>query len=479
VRFAREYEQRYPTPLDAPTGAVLASSLDYEQILRRIAELAVPRLADWCSVALPAGDELRTVAVAHADPAREHERRRATLPDAAHGFREGVALVDNGSAGEPRGARAVMIVPMLSGGRAVGVISFVSAESRRTFTAADRELAEELGRRAGVAVENARLYTERSRIAHTLQARLLPSRLPAPPGVRLAARYRAAAANDWAPAHVLRRLNDTLLHEEDTQFVTVALAYLRHEGQDTRVRLVLGGHPPPFVVRADGRVESVGEPGMLLGIRSDVRLQETEATLAPGDSLLLYTDGITEAGPRNAPVGEHGLAAVLERVGSVDPERLVAAVDEAAREADPGRARDDVAIVALQAMNVREAAEPLELRLPAEPTALRQLREAVVEYAARVTGGIDEDAVRLAVGEACSNVVVHAYRQAAGPGDIHVRALMSDDGIVVEIRDDGCGPSPRTDSPGMGLGLPLMARLSRELQVLAREPSGTLVRLTF
>jgi serine/threonine-protein kinase RsbW len=99
--------------------------------------------------------------------------------------------------------------------------------------------------------------------------------------------------------------------------------------------------------------------------------------------------------------------------------------------------------------------------------------------AAREVAGVDADEVRLAVGEACANVVVHAYRNASEPGEIHLRALRDEDGLVVEVRDDGCGPSPRADSPGLGLGVPLMARLSRELQILDRDPSGTLVRLTF
>ena len=96
--------------------------------------------------------------------------------------------------------------------------------------------------------------------------------------------------------------------------------------------------------------------------------------------------------------------------------------------------------------------------------------------------------MRLAVGEACANAVVHAYRSSGAPGDIHIRAMLVDDedaderrptALVVEVRDDGCGPAPRPDSPGVGLGLPLMARLARELQVLDREPRGTLVRLRF
>jgi anti-sigma regulatory factor (Ser/Thr protein kinase) len=277
---------------------------------------------------------------------------------------------------------------------------------------------------------------------------------------------------------VLRRLNDTLLHEEGAQFVTVALAYLSHVGNSTRVQLVLGGHPLPFVVRAGGRVEQVGSPGTLIGIRSDVRLHEVDILLEPGDSLLLYTDGVIEAGPRGTPFGEDGLAAVLEGMGGVEPEALVSTVDAAALAAGPGRARDDVALLALQALAYVPERGVLELSLRATPSELREMRDSVVAFAEGMPG-IDPGAVRLAVGEACANAVVHAYRSAVEPGEIHLRAIAIEDGLVVEVRDDGCGPSPRDDSPGLGLGLPLMARLSRELQVLAREPSGTLVRLLF
>ncbi|MDX6665341.1 MAG: hypothetical protein QOG68_1547, partial [Solirubrobacteraceae bacterium] len=537
----------------AEAGALLDASMDYEQVLNNIADLAVRGFADWCSVSLL--DEegaLQQVAVAHRDPAKsqwaqELGERYPPAVDPAFGVGKVLAT------GEPDvindvsdellvtaavdaehlrillglGLSAGVTAPLVARGRTLGALSFISAESGRRYEEADVQLLVELGRRAGVAVENARLYTERSRIAHSLQARLLPNRLPEPPGVRFAARYRAAgeynevggdfydafqrapdewvvvigdvsgkgpdaaaltalarytirsaALNDWAPAHVLRRLNETLLHEEASQFITVALAYLRHVGQDTSVRLVLGGHPLPCVVRTDGRVDWIGTPGTLIGIRSDLRLHEFEALLAPGDSMLLYTDGVTEAGPRTAPFGQEGLTTVLSALGGADPDRLVSAVDVAAMEAGAGLARDDVALVAVQAVAVPDPAGLLELSRPARAVDLHDLREAVVAFA-RDLPGIEIEAVRLAVGEACANVVVHAYRNTSIPGEIHVRAMVVADppgdrsGLVVEVRDEGCGPTPRTDSPGLGLGLPLMARLTRELQVLDRDPTGT------
>ncbi len=151
------------------------------------------------------------------------------------------------------------------------------------------------------------------------------------------ARYtiRSAALNDCEPGERAAQAQRHADARGESQFITVALAYLAPAGETTKVRLVLGGHPLPYIVRADGRVEQLGEPGTLLGIRNDVRLHEVQTRLAPGDSLLLYTDGVIEAGPRGAPLGEDGLARLLESLGGVDPEQLVAAVDAAARDAGP------------------------------------------------------------------------------------------------------------------------------------------------
>src|SRR5205807_4073401 len=90
------------------------------------------------------------------------------------------------------GLRGSIVAPLRARGRTLGAITFVAAESARSFTDEDVEVVEELARRAGLAVDNARLYTERSRIAHTLQSQLLPARLPEIPGIEVAVRYRAA-----------------------------------------------------------------------------------------------------------------------------------------------------------------------------------------------------------------------------------------------------------------------------------------------
>jgi serine phosphatase RsbU (regulator of sigma subunit) len=267
------------------------------------------------------------------------------------------------------------------------------------FGEADLRLAEQLGRQAGVAIDNARLYTERLRIAHTLQARLLPDHLPVVPGARQAARYRAAGElnevggdfydvfarpnGEWVlvvgdvagkgaeaaavtalarytlrsaaqepgpPSEALRRLNTAMLAEAAHEFVTVALAYVAPQAPGgLRVRLALGGHLPALLLDSEGNVEPRGELGGMLGVGPDPPLPDSSFVISSGSLLLLYTDGVTEAGPRTDPVGENGLARLLGSLRAGDPDAVVQAVERAAVDAQPGEPRDDVAALAIAA----------------------------------------------------------------------------------------------------------------------------------
>lgn len=168
----------------AEASALLVSSLDYTQTLQHVAQLVVPRLADWCVIDLLEDDTLKRIAVVHRDPARvalaEELRQRFPVDRNAP---YGVAAVIRTGRSEllpvipdevlaraaahhqelldllrGLGLRSSMVVPLVVGGRIFGAITFVSAESQRTFDAADLRLAEDLARRAAVAVDNARLY---------------------------------------------------------------------------------------------------------------------------------------------------------------------------------------------------------------------------------------------------------------------------------------------------------------------------------
>jgi serine/threonine-protein kinase RsbW len=123
--------------------------------------------------------------------------------------------------------------------------------------------------------------------------------------------------------------------------------------------------------------------------------------------------------------------------------------------------------------------ERFEQRWDASPAAVAQIRHAVVDFAREVglTDGLCGD-IALAVTEAATNAVVHAYAGAPG-GTLTVRAERQGDGLHVCIRDDGAGVRPRPDSPGLGLGLPLIAQLTAQLELHAPEQGGTEVQMTF
>ena len=295
VAFARAYQERYPTALDAPTGAA--------QVLR---------------------DGVLAAAQRHRRRRCSSRRRR---PGAARALDE-------------LGMRAAMVVPMVAGGRVIGVHQLrrprsPGAPSRQ----ADLELAEELGRRAGTAVENARLYAERSHIAATLQRGLLPDELPAIEGLRLASLYRPAgeenlvggdfydafptpvgldaagrrrdrarrggrgADRPGAPhaahrGHAARRPGrgaraaQPRARAADGADAVHGRARARRPGpRDGDVRCA--GHPQPLLVR-DGEPRAVGHFGPMLGAWTDSRWRAEEIALRSGDVLVLYSDGVTD-----------------------------------------------------------------------------------------------------------------------------------------------------------------------------------------
>jgi serine phosphatase RsbU (regulator of sigma subunit) len=139
-----------------------------------------------------------------------------------------------------------------------------------------------------------------------------------------------------------------MLYDETSQFATVALAYLAlGTGGTIDVRLSLAGHPAPVVLRRDGQVEMAGRFGTMAGLRSDPQLHDIDLQLHGGDVLLLYTDGVIEAGPRRAPFGDEGLAAILKDLAGQSPQTIVDAVERAVVAAQPGDPRDDIALLAL------------------------------------------------------------------------------------------------------------------------------------
>ena len=126
------------------------------------------------------------------------------------------------------------------------------------------------------------------------------------------------------------------------------------------------------------------------------------------------------------------------------------------------------------------SAERLKGSWPAEPASVGEARAAVAGFASAV--GIGPDglmAIMLAVSEAVTNTVVHAYVDDARPGQVHVTAEREPGGLRIAVADQGCGLRPRTDSPGSGLGLPLIAQMAERFHVERGDEGGTTLHMRF
>ena len=293
------------------------------------------------------------------------------------------------------GLTSGVIVPLSARGRVLGGLAFFMAESDRHYRDDDIGLAEELGRRAAVAVDNARLYGEQRYTAATLQQSLLPRRLPMVVGLDIAAAYHAAAGSEvggdfydvfaagdgWTlavgdvcgrgveaaaltalarytlraaarsagPAGALMGVNAAIDAEQaDTRFLTIATAMLEQGPGGVVATVACGGHPRPMLLRADGRVEIVGHHGTVLGIYPDPDLPEDTVVLQEGDTLVLYTDGVIDARLPLDALGEDGLAALLGLCQAESAADVVAHIERAVLSAQGGVANDDTALLAVR-----------------------------------------------------------------------------------------------------------------------------------
>jgi len=419
----RETEARFL----ADATDLLTESLDPDESLRRLARLVVPRLADWCVVYVLEGARVRTVSIEHTDAervelARELERRYPTDLDGGVGrvISTGQSQLTaritremvEAAAPDPDftrivydelGLRSALTVPLRARGQVLGALTLVAAESDHVFDEHDVSFAEDIATHAALAVANARLYTEQQDIALTLQRSLLPRRMPRPPGVQVAATYRAAGARNmvggdfydlweitdapegefgfaigdvcgkgaaaaaltalarhtvrtasiWLPDHrpdgVLRALNDAVIKRAGSgQFCTVAYAYAKPYEDGFELLVASGGHPLPFVLRADGSVQQPGTPGTLLGILPEIRVHEERIVLRPGDGIVLWTDGVSDRRGDGQLFGEERLGALLETVGGRAPRAIADAIEREVVGFSATEPQDDIALLVVR-----------------------------------------------------------------------------------------------------------------------------------
>jgi PAS domain S-box-containing protein len=286
-----------------------------------------------------------------------------------------------------RGVHTLMVVPLIARGTTLGVASFGRAEQRNPYDDADLRLVTDLASRAALHIDNARLYAREHDTAVTLQRSLLPQAIPEVEGLQIAYIYQpanrsAAAGGDWfdvlplhdggvalvigdvtghsiraaaimgqlrtatvtltrlgrPPEEIMRQLS-RLLADDDVEIGATCL-YASYDPRTRRCRFTSAGHPPPVVRHPDGRTEFVDvRQGIILGVQRD-RYPTTEARLAPGSVLALYTDGLVEQPGQDIDVGMSRLARTL----AASPARPLGDLRDALL-ASPGPAADDIALL--------------------------------------------------------------------------------------------------------------------------------------
>jgi sigma-B regulation protein RsbU (phosphoserine phosphatase) len=164
------------------------------------------------------------------------------------------------------------------------------------------------------------------------------------------ARYtvRAEALHVSSPAAVLAGLHRALLTYYPQTFCTVLFLLLDPVPEGHRLTMATGGHPLPLCRRADGSIETLGRPGSFIGMEETARVTESVAVLGPGDMVVLYTDGVTEAHEGDAFFGETGIAEVLAASAGRPAQAVADAVVAAALAFQHGPARDDIAVVVVR-----------------------------------------------------------------------------------------------------------------------------------
>lgn len=351
----------------AEASSTLSRVLDPVVALDRLVHLVIPRLADWCAVdTLDEDGRARRVAVASADP---NARDRVSAPDGlasaepgpasplAAVMRQGGPVLfkdvtreqlaggshDGEAAGLPTGPRirSALAVPLPGRHRLLGALTMAWASSGRRLDEEDLPMAADLGQRAGLALENARLYDEKRNVAEVLQHALLPGQPCNVPGLTTAVRYvpattGAEVGGDWYevmaladgrvgiavgdaighgieaaaimgtvrnalrshawsggdPAEVVRRLDEFVSGVEPNHLATVL--YACYEPPTRLLRWVNAGHPPPLLLGPGPSVQFLeGGHRTMIGVAHGGE-GVAEIILPAGATLLLYTDGLIE-----------------------------------------------------------------------------------------------------------------------------------------------------------------------------------------
>ncbi|MGY1723867.1 SpoIIE family protein phosphatase [Blastococcus sp. SYSU DS0533] len=410
----------------ADAGRVLSGALDIDHQIGRLASLVVPELADWCWIVVTdEAGRLHGVASGHRDPARREEVKayvRAMVADmtqesaarrvTATGQPVVLPTIDYGDVTRALpdpgtrelfarlGAASAVVVPLVARGQALGALGLFTGEQRGPLGEAEVDTAVEIGRRAGLALHQARLYEQQRDLADALQRSML-TEPPQPEHSEIVVRYVPAAegaeiGGDWydafqqrggttvlaigdvvghdtraaaamgqvrgllrgisyssggSPAEVLTELDRAVQGLALNTMATALVAQLEPEPDDEagrmRLRWANAGHPPPVLLASDGSVVLLDgkQADLLLGVAPETEREDHVAVLAPGSTVLLYTDGLVERRDRDIDAGTEELLEVLGECGGVPLDELCDRVLERMILPD---AEDDVAVLAVR-----------------------------------------------------------------------------------------------------------------------------------
>ena len=412
------------------------------------------------------------------------------------------------------GGGGLVGVPLLAEGEVTGVL-VACATPPRVFGGEDLTLLRLAAERVGLAIAHARVYEREHRIAETLQRSLLPETLPSLPGLDVAARYLPAASEaevggDWYDvipmaggavglvmgdvagkglagasmvgrlrsalrayaleghdcARVVEQLNRLLWTEgEDTQMAT--MLYVIVDPAASQIRWVNAGHPAPLMLVRGEPSFLEGAASVPLGVLPFPTYQEASASMDPGGTLLLYTDGLVERPGENIDDGMAELASRM-REGPDDPDELC---DHLLATLVPaGGATDDVAILTLRNLPVPEH---FTAAFPAEPESLAPMRSMLRRWLSHAGAGELEIAeITTACGEAATNAIEHGG--ASGGRSFEVSGSRDGRELVIEVRDHGSWREERAGDHGRGLDL---MRTLMDTVAVKPTPEGTFVTL--
>ncbi|MGY0070370.1 PP2C family protein-serine/threonine phosphatase [Streptomyces sp. QTS137] len=396
----------------AEASLQMDSSLDVERTVQRVARTAVPAVAEGCVLHLFLSGGLTPVAYSHVDAGEQQWLGALAAEDRwltdvlQQVVNRGQGLVWQGdeleggpfgpaSSGAGRAVRALSVNPLKARGRALGTLTFLY--HRTNIAEVPPRFLADLADRAALAIDTSTLYEQRRRHVVSLQRHLLPRELPRISGLVLSAAYevgdvsldvggdfydavpgplggvtlligdvcgrgaeaagltglarhtlRTLLEDGRTPEHALGRLNQALVKEGTSRFVTALVAVLVPDGRGFHLRYWNAGHPAPLVRREDGAVEELTAHGDLLGVLEEIEYGSGSAHVAPGSALVMFTDGVTEARAADGTFFESCLRDAVTRQGAGEGQgfagRLAAAVVEFR-----ATGADDIAVLVAQA----------------------------------------------------------------------------------------------------------------------------------